>query len=46
MSGGVGIITPGPSVKMWSIANEAANKYYIECMDLRGYQVVIEKETK
>ena len=27
-------------------ATEAANAYYIECMDLRGYKVVPEKETK
>lgn len=27
-------------------ATEAANQYYIECMDLRGYKVISEKETK
>jgi len=27
-------------------ATEAANEYYIECMDLRGYKVIPDKEKK
>lgn len=27
-------------------ATAAANEYYIECMELRGYKVILEKENK
>jgi hypothetical protein len=46
ISGGRGVIGPGPAIKTLNIATEAANEYYIECMELRGYKIVPEKENK
>ena len=44
--GGKGVIGPGPAIKTLNKATEAANEYYIECMDLRGYKIGPEREPK
>jgi len=39
-SNGVGVIGPGPGRRMAREATEQAEEFYIECMQLRGYQSV------